>query len=185
MEISGEEELVKGCVKGNRRYQELLYLKFCRKMMGVCYRYSRSKEESEDLLQEAFIRVFSRLHQFRHEGSLEGWIRKVVLSTIYDNFRKKNYMIVLSSFDSYEETVDTSDFMSEVDFEELVNTIKELSPGYRTVFNMYAVEGYTHREIASILGISVGTSKSQYSAARRILQNKLKIYTPGTSVKVK
>jgi RNA polymerase sigma factor (sigma-70 family) len=185
MEISGEEELVKGCVKGNRRYQELLYLKFCRKMMGVCYRYSRSKEESEDLLQEAFIRVFSRLHQFRHEGSLEGWIRKVVLSTIYDNFRKKSFLIVLSDFDSYEETPVTNDFMEEVDFEELVNAIKELSPGYRTVFNMYAVEGYTHKEIGTILGISPGTSKSQYSNARRILQNKLKIYSPGASVKIK
>ena len=185
MEISGEEELVKGCIKGNRRYQELLYLKFCRKMMGVCYRYSRSKEESEDILQEAFIRVFSRLHQFRFEGSLEGWIRKVVLSTVYDNFRKKNFLIVLSDFYSYEEIPVTSDFMSEVDFEELVNAIKELSPGYRTVFNMYAVEGYTHKEIASILGISTGTSKSQYFNARRILQNKLKIFSTGSSAKVK
>ena len=187
MEISNEEELVKGCIKGNRRYQELLYLKFCRKMMGVCFRYSKNKEEAEDLLQDAFIRVFTRLHQFRYEGSLEGWIRRVVLSTIFDSFRKKTLMVVLSDYEISDEVSDTSDFMADadIDFEQLVNAIRELSPGYRTVFNMYAIEGYTHKEIGAILGISTGTSKSQYSAARRVLQKKLKVYSYSSSIKTK
>src|SRR4051812_35614681 len=120
MEVSGEQELVKGCIRGDRRYQELLYLKFCRKMLGVCVRYTKTKEEAEDLLQEAFIRIFTKLFQFRFEGSLEGWVRKIVLSTIYDSFRKKNFLVVLTGIDEYEETFDVGEFMSEVDFEELV-----------------------------------------------------------------
>jgi RNA polymerase sigma-70 factor (ECF subfamily) len=177
MEISDESELIKGCIKGDRRYQELLYLKFCRKMMGVCFRYSKNKEEAEDILQDAFIRIFSRLHQFRNDGSFEGWVRKIVLSTIYDSFRKKTFLVVVTDQEIPEENTDISDFMSEIDFEELLSTIRELAPGYRTIFNMYAVDGYTHREIAQLLGISEGTSKSQYAAARRILQKKLRVKT--------
>jgi len=128
------------------------------------------------LLQEAFIRIFGRLHQFRHEGSLEGWIRRIVLSTIYDQFRKKSIMIVLSGDDSHEELSEPAEFISRFDFDQLVEAIRGLSPGYRAVFNMFAVEGYSHKEIGEILGISAGTSKSQYSAARRALQKKLKAY---------
>jgi RNA polymerase sigma-70 factor (ECF subfamily) len=182
---SGEADLVKGCLKGDRRYQELLYLKYCKKMMGVCYRYSKSKEEAEDVLQDAFIRIYSKLHQYRNEGSLEGWIRRIVLSTIYDSFRKKNHLLVLNDMSDYEETAEEPDFLDQVDVEELIQAIRELSPGYRTVFNMYAVEGYTHKEIAAHLGISAGTSKSQYSGARRILQNKLTKYNSILTVKSK
>jgi RNA polymerase sigma-70 factor (ECF subfamily) len=182
---SGEADLVKGCLKGDRSYQELLYLKYCKKMMGVCIRYSKSKEEAEDILQDAFIRIYSKLHQYRNEGSLEGWIRRIVLSTIYDSFRKKNHLLVLNDMSDYEENVEETDFMDHVDMEELIQAIRELSPGYRTVFNMFAVEGYTHKEIASNLGISVGTSKSQYSGARRILQNKLMKYNSILAVKSK
>ena len=171
---NSEEELVKGCIKGDRRYQELLYMKFCRKMMGVCFRYSRSKEEAEDLLQDAFIKVFSKLDQFRFEGSLEGWIRRIVLSTIYDSFRKKTFLVVLSENEIPDEAANNDDFLSDVDFDQLVEAIRQLSPGYRTVFNMYAVEGYTHKEIADMLGISEGTSKSQLSRAKVILQDMVK-----------
>lgn len=180
MGVSGDAELVKGCIDGNRKYQELLYLKFCKKMMGVCYRYTQNKEEAEDILQDAFIKVYSKLHQFRNEGSLEGWIRRVVLSTIYDSFRKKSFLVVLTENNLREEPEEAEDFINEADFDQLVEAIRNLSPGYRTVFNMYAVEGYAHKEIAGILGISIGTSKSQYSAARRILQKKLKVYSGST-----
>jgi RNA polymerase sigma factor (sigma-70 family) len=173
MDVTGETELVNGCINGDRKYQELLYLKYCRKMMGVCYRYSRNREEAEDLLQDSFIKVFSRLKQFRHEGSLEGWIRRIVLTTIFDSFRKKTIMTVLSDYE-HEELSDPAEFMSGFDFNQLVEAIRELSPGYRAVFNMFAIEGYTHKEIGAALGISPGTSKSQYAAARRVLQKKLK-----------
>ncbi len=185
MTASGEEELVKGCINGDRKYQELLYLKFSRKMMGICYRYSNKKEDAEDLLQDAFIKVYSRLHQFRQEGSLEGWIRKIVLSTIYDSFRKKRFLVVLSDINSAEETEEAPDLFPEVDFEQLIEAIRNLSPGYRTVFNMYAVEGYTHKEIANLLGISTGTSKSQYSAARKSLQKKLNVFAEKPSIRTR
>jgi RNA polymerase sigma factor (sigma-70 family) len=181
--MSEEEELVKGCLDGDKRYQELLYLKFCRKMMGVCFRYSKSREEAEDLLQDAFIKVYSRLNQFRFEGSLEGWIRRIVLSTIFDSFRKKTVMLVLTDNYAGDEDVSEDNFFSEVDFDQLLNAIRELSPGYRMVFNMFAVEGYSHKEIANQLGISVGTSKSQYSAARRALQKKLNFYNTSINFK--
>jgi RNA polymerase sigma factor (sigma-70 family) len=184
MTIPPEEEIIKGCIDGNRKYQELLYLKYSRKMMGVCYRYSQKKEEAEDILQESFIKIFSRLNQFRHEGSLEGWIRKIVLSTIYDNFRKKKFMVVLTDSIA-DEVTDTRDLFTETDFDHLINAIRELSPGYRTVFNMYAVEGYTHKEIGELLGISTGTSKSQYSAARKSLQKKLNMFENKSSLNTK
>jgi RNA polymerase sigma-70 factor (ECF subfamily) len=180
-----EEELVKGCVRGNRRDQELLYLKFSRKMMGVCLRYTKNKEEAEDLLQDAFIRVFSKLNQFRFEGSLEGWIRRVVLSTVFDHLRKHTFLVVISENEIAEEPEENEEWFSDVDLDRLVKAIQELSPGYRAVFNMFAVEGYSHKEIASILGISVGTSKSQYSAARRALQKKLKMFAPSSTFRIK
>ncbi len=152
--------------------------------MGVCSRYTKTKEEAEDILQDAFIKVFAKLNQYRFEGSLEGWIRRVVLSTIFDSFRKKTFLIVLTD-QIAEEEPEEDDFMSEIDFDKLVTAIRELSPGYRTVFNMYAVEGYTHKEIGEMLGISDGTSKSQYAAARRALQKKLAPFWQTTSLKAK
>ena len=146
-------------------------------MMGVCYRYSKSREEAEDHLQDAFIRVFEKLYQFRYEGSLEGWIRRIVLSTIFDSYKKKSIMIVLSDHEESYALSDPADFISEFDFGQLIEAIRSLSPGYRAVFNMFAVEGYTHKEIGEILGIAPGTSKSQYAAARRALQKKLKVYS--------
>jgi RNA polymerase sigma-70 factor (ECF subfamily) len=181
MSDSGEVELIKGCLAGDRRYQELLYVKFCRKMLGICNRYTGSKEEAEDLLQDAFIKVFNQLERFRFEGSLEGWIRRIVINTIIDHFRKKSVMVVLTDYETYTESPADLDFVSNADFQELLNAIRELSPGYRTVFNMFAVEGYSHKEISEALGISTGTSKSQYSAARRILQKKLKVHSVNNS----
>lgn len=182
---NSEYELVKGCVEGNRQCQELLYLKYSRKMMGVCYRYTKSKVEAEDLLQDAFIRVFRKIGQFKFEGSLEGWIRKVVLSTVFDHLRKQSLIVAHTDVETSGEPDSADDLFPEVDLELLVNAIRELSPGYRAVFNMFAIEGYSHKEISSILGISAGTSKSQYSAARKALQKKLKIYAPAISQKIK
>jgi RNA polymerase sigma factor (sigma-70 family) len=185
MSVEGDEELLKGCINGDRKYQELLYLKYSRKMMGICYRYTNKKEDAEDLLQDAFIKIFSRLHQFRREGSFEGWIRKIVLSTIYDSFRKKTFLVVLSENNITEELEEESELFPEVDFQHLIEAIRELSPGYRTVFNMRAVEGYTHKEIALMLGISTGTSKSQFFAARKALQKKLNVFDKKSAVKTK
>jgi RNA polymerase sigma factor (sigma-70 family) len=183
MSGNSDEDLVKGCIKGDRRYQELLYLKFSRKMMGVCYRYTKSQQEAEDLLQESFIRIYKKINQYRSEGSLEGWIRKVVLSTVFDFLRKQNLMIAMTNIETNVEEVVTDDLFPETDLELLVQTIRDLSPGYRAVFNLYVIEGYTHKEIGKILGISDGTSKSQYAMARRVLQGKLKQFSPSIKIK--
>ncbi len=177
-----EKELVSECLKSNRRCQELLYLKFSRKMMGVCIRYTRSKADAEDMLQESFIKVFSKLSQYRFEGSLEGWIRKIVLSTVLNYLRKQNYQFQSIEEDLADTIEEEDDQFEHVELEKLVKAIRELSPGFRAVFNLHVIDGYTHKEIAEILGISPGTSKSQLYAAKLALQKKLGMHRPVKTV---
>jgi RNA polymerase sigma factor (sigma-70 family) len=169
-----DKELVEECLKSNRRCQELLYLKFSRKMMGVCIRYTRLEADAEDLLQESFITVFRKLSTFRFEGSLEGWIRKIVLSIVFNHLRKQNYHYQIIE-DNIAEEEKEEDVFADVEINQLVTAIRELSPGYRSVFNMHVIDGYTHKEIGEILGIAPGTSKSQFAQAKKALQKKLLI----------
>jgi RNA polymerase sigma-70 factor (ECF subfamily) len=143
-------------------------------MYGVCLRYASNAEEAEDILQEGFIKVFNKIGSFRREGSFEGWVRRIFVNTAIEQFRKKIYLQPIS--DVEEDTIDGKylsvlDKLSEKD---IIQLVQQLSPGYRTVFNMYVVEGYSHREISEILGISEGTSKSQLSRAKNILQELVK-----------
>lgn len=151
--------------------QQALYDRFAAKMYGVSLRYAGSAEEAEDILQEGFIKVFRKIDSFRGEGSFEGWVRRIFVNTAIEYYRKKTYMqpITESEEASIEgKYISVLDRLAEKDIIEL---IQQLSPGYRTVFNLYVVEGYTHREIADQLGISEGTSKSQLSRAKQILQD--------------
>jgi len=151
--------------------QRELYERFAPKMYGVCLRYAANAAEAEDLLQEGFIKVFSKLASFRREGSFEGWIRRIFVNTAIEHFRKKTY---LQPITDKEEAVYESPHLSVLDNlaeKDIIGLVQQLSPGYRTVFNMYVVEGFTHREIAGQLGISEGTSKSQLSRAKLILQD--------------
>jgi RNA polymerase sigma factor (sigma-70 family) len=169
-----EHDLLNGCMKGDRRMQEELYRRFSPKMYAVCLRYAGNAEEAEDILQEGFIKVFKKLDSFRSEGSFEGWVRRVFVNTAIEHFRRKRYLMPVTE---KEENTIEGKYLSVLDdlaARDIMALVQELSPGYRTVFNMYVVEGYTHKEIADMLGISEGTSKSQLSRAKVILQDMVK-----------
>jgi RNA polymerase sigma factor (sigma-70 family) len=173
MNAVSDEILVRECIAGNREHQEMFYKKFCWKMMGVCMRYSKNKEEAEDFLQEGFVKVFTHLRTYKAKGSLEGWVRRIIVNTILDGMRKKSLMFKVVDIEEAGNEVRADDLLSEISVQDLVAMIQELAPGYRTVFNLFAVEGYTHKEIGTRLGISEGTSKSQFSMARKILREKI------------
>ena len=161
--------------------QEELYNRFAPKMYAVCLRYANNADDAQDLLQEGFIKVYRNLHRFRAEGSFEGWIRRVFVNSSIEHFRKK--AIQLSSVsDKEENTIENSDIsaLESMAEKDIIRLIQELSPGYRTVFNLYVIEGYSHKEIGEKLGISEGTSKSQLARAKAILQKKVSQYLSDT-----
>lgn len=170
-QIFSDSDLIEGCIRGDRKMQYELYQRFAPKMYGVCLRYAGNTEEAEDILQEGFIKVFNKIGSFRSEGSFEGWIRRIFVNTAIEHFRKKTY---LQPITEYEEDTVEGKYLSVLDSlaeKDIIQLVQQLSPGYRTVFNMYVIEGYTHKQIAETLGISEGTSKSQLSRAKLILQD--------------
>ena len=169
-----ESDLIHGCMEGNRRMQEELYRRYSPRMYAVCLRYAANAEEAEDILQEGFIKIFKKLDSFRSEGSFEGWVRRIFVNTAIEQFRRKRYLLPVT--EKEENTIEGKyiSVLDELAEQDILSLVQELSPGYRTVFNMYVVEGYTHKEIAEMLGISEGTSKSQLSRAKVILQEMLK-----------
>jgi RNA polymerase sigma-70 factor (ECF subfamily) len=169
-QIISDSDLITGCIGGDRKMQRELYERYASKMFGVCLRYTGKQDEAEDVLQEGFIKVFKKIESFRGEGSFEGWVRRIFVNTAIEHFRRKAYLQPIT--EKEESTIEAQyvgvlDNLAEKD---IIKLVQELSPGYRTVFNMYVVEGYTHKQIAEILGISEGTSKSQLSRAKIILQ---------------
>lgn len=176
-----ESDLIRGCLEGDRQMQQELYNRFAGKMYAVCLRYANNAEDAQDLLQDGFIKVFRNLHRFRFEGSFEGWIRRVFINSSIEHFRKKSVQLSKVS-EKEENTIEDADIsaLDNLAEKDIVSLIQELSPGYRTVFNLYVVEGYSHKEIADQLGISEGTSKSQLARARSILQKKVSQYLTET-----
>jgi RNA polymerase sigma factor (sigma-70 family) len=169
-----EQLLIKGCIAGNRAFQTRLYDLYAHKMMGVCMRYSKGREEAEEILQEGFLRVFTYISKFKGNGSFEGWIRKIMVNCALFRYRSKPQLqpvIQLKSTDHYAAT--EPGVFSGFDAKELLALVQSLPAGYRMVFNLYVFEGYKHREIAGVLGISEGTSKSNLYDARSILQKAL------------
>lgn len=166
-----ESDLIQGSIRGDRRMQELLYKTYSPKMYGVCLRYSGDADDAQDILQEGFVKVFRNLERFRGDGSFEGWIRRIFVNTAIEHYRRKVNMYPVT--ENQENTVEDKDWsaLDRLAMKDLMEMIQQLSPGYRTVFNLYVVEGYTHKEIADMLGISEGTSKSQLARAKAILQN--------------
>jgi len=169
-----DEELIQGCLNNNARAQESFYKHYVSRMYGVCLRFARSRMEADDFLQEGFIKVFANLQSFRNEGSLDGWIRRTIINTAI-NLIKKNAKFLNNT------EIDRADVLPREDAtaldslcaEELLEMIAELPTGYRIVFNLNVIEGYTHKEIGSLLDISENTSKSQLSRARQALQKKI------------
>lgn len=176
-----ESDLIKGCIAGDRRMQEELYRRFASKMYAVCLRYANNADDAQDLLQEGFIKVYRNLHRFRAEGSFEGWIRRVFVNTSIEHFRKKSTKMLMVT-DKEESNIEDADItaLQRLAEKDIINIIQELSPGYRTVFNLYVVEGYSHKEIGDLLGISEGTSKSQLARAKGVLQKKIAQYLSDT-----
>jgi len=171
-----ESDLIKGCLDGNRRMQEEMYRRFSPRMYAVCLRYAGNAEEAQDILQEGFIKVFRNLGKFRNEGSFEGWIRRVFVNTSIEHYRRK---VHLNSISEQEERVVEDGSVSVLDQlaeRDIIQLVQELSPGYRAVFNLYVIEGYSHKEIADLMHISEGTSKSQLARAKSILQKKVADY---------
>ncbi|MBS4057473.1 MAG: RNA polymerase sigma factor [Bacteroidetes bacterium] len=169
-----EKQLLKDCLDGNRQAQKRLYDQFAGKMFALCMRYARNQQMAEDFLQEGFIRVFSKLDTFRGQGSFEGWIRTIMVNTSLELLRKndllKKSLSISEAFELPDQLELPADRLNE---QYLLSCIQSLPAGFRAVFNLYAIEGYTHKEIGELLSISEGTSKSQYARAKAWLQQRI------------
>jgi RNA polymerase sigma factor (sigma-70 family) len=165
-----DSDIIQGCLEGNPRMQEQLYKQYAPKMYAVCLRYSGQPDDAQDILQDGFVKVYRNLSRFRGDGSFEGWMRRIFVNTAIEHYRKSVKMYPVT--ETQENNVEDREWnaFEKLSVKDLMNLIQELSPGYRTVFNLYVVEGYTHREIGEMLGISEGTSKSQLARAKAILQ---------------
>lgn len=168
-----DEELVRKCLLGVREAQKQLYDRFAPKMLGVCYRYANSREEAEDFLQEAFITIFKKMDQWKGQGQLGAWIRKIVVNTSLNGIKSKHRITDHLNVIPIDNVTYSSGLQEPASDEELVELIRNLPIGYKTVFNLYAIEGYSHEEIGNMLGIKAGTSRSQYTRARELLMKKL------------
>lgn len=164
-------QLIQECCKGNRQSQSRMYMLLAPKMFVVCQRYSKTREEAEETLQEGFIKVFEHMQQYKFAGSFEGWVRKIMVNCALQKFRKKTPLhAVMNIEDVNKEYSDKENITSSLSAKELLLLVQQLPPAYQMVFNLYVFEGMKHREIADMLGISEGTSKSNLSDARAILQ---------------
>jgi RNA polymerase sigma factor (sigma-70 family) len=170
---SNEDELIQGCLRRDRNAQKHLYDTFSSRMYALCCRYVKSAMEAEDVLITAFTKIFERIDQFKGEGSFEGWIRRIVVNEALTHLRKHRSMYLETDLEVAEREPDYQSLADHLEAEDLLNMIQELPAGYRIVFNLYAVDGYSHKEIADQLGISENTSKSQLSRARTYLQKLL------------
>lgn len=166
-----EEIMLQGCLDNLATAQEALYNYFSPRMLGVCYRYARNREDAEDMLQEGFIKVYSQIHQFRGSGALEGWIRRIIVHTCINNIKKnKKFSDSVDLIHASSLQINENNIPSMLQAKQVVECIRLLPIGYRTVLNLYAIEGFSHKEIGSILDIEESTSRSQYTRARSLLE---------------
>jgi RNA polymerase sigma factor (sigma-70 family) len=166
-----EELMLAGCLKNNAAAQEALYNRFSPRMLGVCYRFAKNREDAEDMLQEGFIKVFTQIHQYRNEGALEGWIRRIIVHTCINNLKKnKKFADSLDIIHAKSIYINEEFIPSIMQAKQVVECIRMLPIGYRTVLNLYAVEGYPHKDIAVMLDIEESTSRSQYTRAKAMLE---------------
>jgi RNA polymerase sigma factor (sigma-70 family) len=165
-----DQKLVRDCLKGKLQAQKQLYEKYAEQMLGICYRYTRSIRDAEDVLQEGFVKVFHHLGQYKQEGELGAWIRRIMVNTAL-NYLKRNrkYQEEMYFTEEYMHPVTTEDPEVRLHAKELADLVRQLPQGYQVIFNLHAIEGYTHVEIGQMLGISDGTSRSQYARARNLL----------------
>jgi RNA polymerase sigma-70 factor (ECF subfamily) len=175
--MMSDQQIIEGCARHNRKAQQVLYDKYSRLLLGVCLRYASDKAEAEDILQDSFLKIYFNIEDYSGTGSFIGWLRKVTVNTAITHYHKNlkyryhvdidEYVSDETGVSSFEEDYFTSD--------ELFKVLNDLPTGYRMVFNLYAVEGYKHKEIAEMLGIDTNTSKSQYSRAKAVIREKLEL----------
>lgn len=167
-------DIVKRCVEGDRKAQQELYKKFYGKMMGVCYRYSNNSEDAKDILQDGFVKVYGNLNKYNFTGSLEGWIRRIIVNTAIDHYRKHKNVHFVDDEEGFilenSKTQSADSIYSQFGEEVIIKAIQALSPAYQTVFNLNVIDGFQHKEIAEKLGISEGTSKSNLAKAKKNLR---------------
>lgn len=168
-----ERQLISECLKGKPSAQRELYDRYAPKMFGVCLRYAKNFHLAEDLLQEGFVRVFRYLDKYRELGSFEGWMRRIFINISIEHFRKQNLLYPVGDVNERDTAPVDNDAMNNMAVKDLLKLVSELSNGYRMVFNMYVIEGFNHKEIGEMLGISEGTSKSQLARARAILKTRV------------
>jgi RNA polymerase sigma-70 factor (ECF subfamily) len=171
-----EKEIIDGCIRNDRKMQKILYEKYASKLYALCMRYAKDRAEADDILQEGFIKIYTKIDQFSQEHSFEGWIKRIIINTAithYNQNLKHYYQEDIDEINELEITNDEEVYEAEYSQEELLNIIHSLADGYRMVFNLYVIEGYKHKEISEILGIDIATSKSQLHRAKKIIQEKL------------
>ena len=166
-----EKQLIEGCINNDRKAQKALYDKYSKRMLAVCLRYVKDMEDARDLLQEGFLKLFTNLHTFTGEGLFDGWVRKIFVNCALERLRHQDVLKNAVDIDEtdYASTPDESS-ISQLSADEIMAYVRELRDGFRTVFNMFAIEGYSHKEIGQILNIAESTSRSQYVRARKLLQ---------------
>lgn len=165
------DELIHKCKKGNRQAQAELYRRYSGILFGMCLKYSRNKTEAEDNLHDSFMTIFDKVNQFNFKGSFEGWIKRITVNTVLQKYRKDQYLNVVSENTEDEVEVDTED--TDISLSTLLGYIQELPHKYRLTFNLYVLDGYSHKEISEMLGTSTGTSKSNLARAKAILRDKI------------
>lgn len=168
------EKIIEGCKKGKSRYQEELYRMLSAKMYGLCLKYAGDRDDAKDIMQDGFIKVFQKIDQYNSKGSFEGWVRRIMINTALEKYRSQITMYSLDERMPVSDEGIQSTVVDDLSAEDLLRLVQELTPKYRMVFNLYAIEGYNHKEIAEMMGISEGTSKSNLSRARLILQEKVR-----------
>ena len=170
----GLERLIKQCANNDRKAQKEIYQLFAGKLFSICLKYSKNKQEAQDNFQDGFIVIFEKIGQFNFKGSFEGWLKRVMINTVLLKYRKKNVLNIVTEEIPDEVIVDVDDDGISLDF--LLNLINELPDRYRMVFNLYALDGYSHKEISEMMLIAEGTSKSNLARARAILKQKIEIH---------
>ena len=168
-----DQEIIQGCIKGDSACQKQLFERYAGKMYTVCLRYARHRMEAEDIMQDGFVKVFNHIAKLENHNSLETWIRRIMINTAIKNYSKSSFQKEKIGLDDYYERSENPTVLSDLSEQELMGEIGKLPDGYRVVFNMYAIEGYSHKEISDKLGIGESTSRSQLVKARRMLQENI------------
>ncbi len=170
-----EEELIRGCIREEATCQKELFNRYASRMLGVCHRYARNAADAEDILQDAFVKIFNKMHQFKFEGSFEGWIRRIMVNTALKKYSLRRYQKEVVGYevkDSDESAMEPAAY-THLSKKEILELINNLPDGYRLIFNLYVIEGFQHEEISEMLGIQPGTSRSQLVKARGMLQKQI------------